>query len=105
MSGPEFDARVDERDANVGEDVAEHEQQRRDHEDSHHDGIVALDERLEAEQAKAVDVVDALDQERAREDQRMLLPNDVAIGMRLLRKAWPNTARRNDRPFAIAVRT
>ena len=34
-----------------------------------------------------------------------VITDDVAIGTRLFRNAWRNTARRNVMPFAIAVRT
>jgi hypothetical protein len=70
MSVAEFHARIDDRDADVGENVADEEQQRRDDEDPEHDRIVARDERFVAEQPESVDVVDALDQERARQNDR-----------------------------------
>ena len=64
--GLEIDARIDHRVQHVADDLHQQPEQREDVERAEHHRIVALDRRLEAEQAEAVQRKDDLHQQRLR---------------------------------------
>ena len=62
-------ARIDERDEHVGEEIAEHDHERADHQDRHEDRIVARAESIDEEQAHAGPAEHRLRHQRAADQQ------------------------------------
>src|SRR3546814_13063609 len=65
LSALEVDARIDERINHIADDVQDQPEQREYEQRAEDHGIVAIDDRLEAEQTQAFEREDNLDQHRA----------------------------------------
>src|SRR5437763_12399423 len=65
----EIDARIDPRIGEIGDQVHEQPDQRKNVKRGEHHGIVAVEHALEAEQAEPIEREDDLDQQRAGEER------------------------------------
>src|SRR5579883_266237 len=68
----ELDPRIDQRDGDVGEEIAEDYDEGADHQDRHEDRIIAHAERVDEEQAHAGPAEDGLRNQGAADQQRQL---------------------------------
>src|SRR5438874_4291924 len=64
----EINPRIDPHIGQVGDEVDDEADERKDEERAEHDGVVAVENALEAEQPQPVQREDGLDQKRAREE-------------------------------------
>ena len=71
----ESDAGIDEGHTEVGQDVAEEHEGRGDRQDPQHHPLVLLEDGIELEEAKPVDVENLLDQEAPADQERDVLPD------------------------------
>src|SRR5690348_16953030 len=97
--------RVDEEVGEIGDEIERDVRRRGAKHHALHDGVIAIEYRVDDELAEAGDREHLLGQHRAREKRAEFSAPSVITGVSALRSACLSTTTRSSSPFARAVRT